>query len=527
MQVQDRIDREVKVWSLLRAALRHWRIILVLSLAFAVLGALFYERSFKKDLTAAEEARALQLSALETAGVEIPGKVVDDLSEEKPSGSGEGSESEKEAASALASIDKDLSNLNLQNVEALIAEVEAKGLISVRDLMTSLEVVNRSMDGMRAYMSDSLKMKIDPYAAMQGIGELYVDAEDGGEMSLEVRNHILARYRRALISQLDYDTVAAELGCDTKYIRELVNVSVDYDAGVVRFSAYHSDKDSIVKIISSLAAQLRNAKGGIETDYGPHKLNVIEGEVVKVYNSDLVSFAANAWKNYYTMESTVNSYKKRVTETLRALAAGDDTGLVDIDSLEQTLTPLPKHSKGKLAVYGAGGYVLGCLALTFLFMLVIFLRGRIVDGNDLAGHGVRTLTELSAKRKGKALRGLDALLDRIGRTKDFTGTDEERLALAAGFVNEYGDGAKKLLLTGDVSLKALAALAKKLSANGVLPELVCQTGLFTNPKTVESLKDCDGIVLVEEPLKSSYRLAVQDVLVAVDWEKPVIGAIYL
>ena len=31
----------------------------------------------------------------------------------------------------------------------------------------------------------------------------------------------------------------------------------------------------------------------------------------------------------------------------------------------------------------------------------------------------------------------------------------------------------------------------------------------------------------EESLKSSYRLAVQDVCVAEEWEKPVIGAIYL
>ena len=522
MQVQDRIDREVKVWSLLRAALRYWRVILILALAFAVLGAFFYEKSFKKDLTAAEEARALQLAAKEAAGDANEGPVLDDTGEPK-----EDKVPEELDGSALESIEEDLSNINLQNVEALIAEVEAKGLISVRELMTSLEVVTRSMDGMRAYMSDSLKMKIDPYAAMQGIGEVYVDTEEGYEMTLEVRNHILARYRRALISQVKYDGLAAELNCDAKYVRELVNVSVDFDGGVVRFSVYHSDKAALVKIISTIASQLRDAKGGIEKDYGPHKLNVIEGEVQKVYNSDLVSFAANAWKNYYSMESTVNSYKKRVTETLRVLAAGDDTGLVDIDSLEQSLTPLPKHSQLKLIIYGIAGYVLGCLVLVFLFMLFIFLRGKIVDGNDLAGHGVRTLTELTAKRKGKPLRGLDALFDRIGRTKDFTGTDEERLAKAAAFIGEYGDGAKKLLLTGDVSEQKLKKLAERLSANGSVPELVCQSGLFTDPKTVEILKCCDGIVLAEEPMRSSYRLAIQEICVAVDWEKPVIGAIYL
>ena len=63
MQVQERIDREVKIWSLLRAALRHWRMILILALAFAFVGAVVYERSFKNDLVAAEEARALQLTA--------------------------------------------------------------------------------------------------------------------------------------------------------------------------------------------------------------------------------------------------------------------------------------------------------------------------------------------------------------------------------------------------------------------------------------------------------------------------------
>ena len=281
MQVQDRIDREVKVWSLLRAALRYWRVILILALAFAVLGAFFYEKSFKKDLTAAEEARALQLAAKEAAGGANEGPVLDDTGETK-----EDKVPEELDGSALESIEEDLSNINLQNVEALIAEVEAKGLISVRELMTSLEVVTRSMDGMRAYMSDSLKMKIDPYAAMQGIGEVYVDTEEGYEMTLEVRNHILARYRRALISQVKYDGLAAELNCDAKYVRELVNVSVDFDGGVVRFSVYHSDKAALVKIISTIASQLRDAKGGIEKDYGPHKLNVIEGEVQKVYNSD-------------------------------------------------------------------------------------------------------------------------------------------------------------------------------------------------------------------------------------------------
>ena len=513
MQVQDRIDREVKVWSLLRAALRHWRVILILALAFAALGAVFYERTFKKELAAAEEARTLQLAAQEAAGV-TGTQVRDDSAEAKD-------------GDDMEAIEEDLSNINLQNVETLIAKVESRGLISVRELMTSVEAVDRAMDGMRSYLSDSIKMKIDPYAAQQVISEIYVDNEGRSKLTLEVRNHILSRYRSALVSQVSYESVAAALGCEAKYVRELVSVSVDFDAGVVRYSVYHHDKEALRQIVSAISSQLREVKTEIMKDYGAHKLTIIEGGVQTIYNSDLVSFSANAWKNYYTMESTVNTYKKRVSEILRALAAGDESGLVDIDSLDQGLTPLPKHSRLKLVVYGVGGYVLGCLAIIFLLMLVIFLRGRIVDGNDLAGRGVRTLTELQAKRKGKTLRGLDALFDRIGRTKDFTGSDEERLAKAAGFIGEYGNGARKLLLTGDVSEKTLEKLAKSLSAKGSIPELVCQTGLFTNPKTVEALKDCDGIVLVEEPLRSSYRLAVQDVCVAVDWAKPVIGAIYL
>ena len=528
MQVQERIDREVKIWSLLRAALRHWRMILILALAFAFVGAVVYERSFKKDLVAAEEARALQLSAQEAAGTDTPQVTSAEPSAEPSGDSGKTTENNGEnPGTGMTAIGEDLSNLDLKNAEAMIAEVETKGLISARELLTSLEVVDRAMNGMRSYMADSLKMKIDPYAAQQGISEIYVDAEGDEPMSLEIRNHILARYRSTLVSQVSYEQVAAELGCEPKYVRELVNISVDYDAGVARFSVYSSDKETVRKIVSSITSQLRAAKAGIEADYGPHRLSIIEGEVQTVYNSDLVSFAANAWKNYFSLESTVNSYKKRVTETLRLLAEGGESGLVDIDSVEQQLTPLPKHNRLKLALFGLGGYFLGCVLLTFLYMLVIFLRGRIVDGNDLAGHGVRTLTELTAKRKGKALRGLDALIDRIGRTKDFVGTDEERLARAAGFINEYGNGARRLLLTGDVSGEALELLAGKLAAQGVLSELVCETNLFTNPKTVEALRGCEGIVLAEESLKSSYRLAVQDVCVAAEWEKPVIGAIYL
>ena len=534
MQVQEKMDREVKIWSLLRAALRHWRIILILSLVFAAAGAVFYERSFKKDLTAAEDARAMALAAQEAAGVLPTGTVVagNDTSgsiEATESSDGTGKVQTEQNEEAEEPLEEDFSNLNLQNVETLIAEIEAKGQISVRELLTSLDAVDRAMDGMRTYMANSIKMKIDPYAAWQSICEIYVDTAEGAEQELSttVLNHMLSRYRSALTSKVDYTSLATELNSQRNYIRELININPDYDAGIIRYSIYHYDREDLEKIVTAISDQLKQEYAAIEADYGPHKLRVLLGGFQLVYNSDLVSFSTNAWKNYYTLESTIASYKKRANEALQALASGDGSGMVDIDNPETELPELPKDSRVKLVIYAVAGYILGVVALTFLFMLIILLRGRIVDGNDLAGHGVRTLTELTAKRKGKALKGLDALLDRIGRTKDFVGSDAERLQKAAGFIGEYGEGAKRLLLTGDVSTRQLATIAKELSANGLPQEFVCQPGLFSDPKTVEALKGCDGIVLVEEPLKSSYRLAANDVLVAADWEKPVLGAIYL
>lgn len=514
MQTQEKIDREVRILSLLRESLRHWRIILILALVFALLGAFLYERSFKKELSKAEEERALQLAAREEAAEAVR----DNL---------EGDDREEEMT-----ILEDFSNLNLQNVEKLIFEVESKGMVSVRELLTSVEALDRTMEGMRTYLASSLKLRIDPNNTQQAIYEVFVDnplpaeGEEDVVLPLETRNHILARYRLFLISSVSYDALAEAFGCEAQYLRELVSVSVDYDAGVVRFTVLQSTVESAMRIANDLADQVERAKDLAVADYGPYRLTVVRGDARTIYNSDLSNYAANTWKNYFTAETTVNSYKKRVSEALRILAAGGETGLVGIDP-EQELTPLPQHSGKKLILYGVGAYFLGVVVLTFLAMLLILLRGRIVDGNDLAALGIRTLTELPAKRKGKALRGLDALLDGIGRTKDFTGSEQERLAKAAAFIREYADGAGRLLLTGDVEQGKLQALANDLSAHGGLPELVCHTSLFTNPSTVEALKDCEGIVLVEEPAKSAYRLALQDVRVAVEWNKPVIGAIYL
>nr|WP_302111235.1 hypothetical protein [uncultured Acetatifactor sp.] len=196
-----------------------------------------------------------------------------------------------------------------------------------------------------------------------------------------------------------------------------------------------------------------------------------------------------------------------------------------IQLLDEQLGELQNLSPVK---YGAIGIAVGLFGMMFLYGIAYVLSDKLRGERELLErYGYHLLGTFPRRRKGKALTGFDHVLEKKEGGSGQAAEEETYGIISANITNLAKDGGL-FLMTGTVDIGKLQRLTK-----AILPMLqknvMLAVGADMNrtASTVESLGECDAVILVEER-GTSLRGGIQkehENIAAL--EKPVIGYIVL
>jgi len=514
--------------SLLREGLRPWRIWLVLSLAAGLCLASLYYFSYKKEYREAKQTKTSAEIIREAIEEDEADKAAEASgTKEEAAGAGEGEGYDTYAISEGGKLSE---NASIKEIMAAVAEINAatgEGL-SISDYAETIEKCESQLKAAKAYYDSSILADIDPYHVVETRVQAFVSGwEDEAE-----RNLIIARYYEFMRSGISYGEAAKELGTEEIYIKETVTVSADYNAGTLNFTAVHYDADAEEKIVEAAIEQLKQAQEAIAEETAPHALEIKSGEPQVVVRSGS-AYGATGLSTISSIQSTIDSYKSILNNKLVSLIA-EKTGVeVSADEIPTLLTEdekstLPKLNKKKLLLAGAGGAVGAFIALTALWGLAALFTGKIVDSDELfETAGVTTLAQQSTKKRGAELRGIDKLIDRIGRGDEIKGSDSEKMKAAADYLRRNASGFKKVLVTGDVGREAAERAAEGLSEAFGGAEVSAAGWTAKDTEGLGAVSGCDAVVVAVEMGKSRFGRTFSEIEFARSQGKSVIGAIYL
>lgn len=196
-----------------------------------------------------------------------------------------------------------------------------------------------------------------------------------------------------------------------------------------------------------------------------------------------------------------------------------------IQLIQEELDGLKERDLMKYCIIGIA---VGLFGMVFCYGIGYVLSDRMRGERELLErYGYHLLGTFPRRRKGKLLQGIDRLVEKKEGVSGQT-TDEEVYGIISANITNLAKDGGLFLVTGTVDGGKLQRLTK-----AILPMLqknvMLAVGADMNrtASTVESLGECDAVILVEERGRS-FRGRIQKThenIAAV--EKPVIGYVVL
>ena len=395
---------------------------------------------------------------------------------------------------------------------------------SLNTAKKSIETYEKQLAQIAEYEANSVWIQLDPNEVWVAKNTYYVQAESAltsqsGE-KVDLSLSVMQMYATLLLDNLDAEQTKNLLGTSEKrYVQELVQVDVSEKTHLLTLEIQGSSQEQVAQAMeyfdSRLTGVCREKAEAVQT----HTLTSISEEVYSKQDDTTTDK-----KDSEKKERHLNVQKQELNDRQREYQGEIQKNQELIDSLETKGEPVEPGTH--ILRFTVTGFLLGFLALAFLYTVLYLTGGRIHSPADVSDRfGLPLFGNLYHSRARHPGKGIDGWLEKL-ETRHVQRDDAKVWENVAALAKEQTGGAE-LLLTGTVPQETLAKVKEKLSS--MMPDTEIRTeGSFNdNAEAITASGSGGKVLLVEEKYTSRLRDLERAVDVLLINEADVEGCIVL
>lgn len=402
-----------------------------------------------------------------------------------------------------------------QNIEAYEASTK-----TVADQKKKTQDI---IDQLTEYSQKSIKANIDPYSEAQttvNISIVTAKGQDDFEALLSGTNHanqIAQAYSSYIGKELTYTKLADKLDVDDQLLKELINVSVNYDTDTITVTVIGSSEDTTKEIMDYILFQTSSNESKIHSEYGDYTAVESTPSTYTVTDGGLLTpISAQMLSPNLTMNDTlakINTLKTSLT-TISALTVAKPVTVTT--TIEKAIVK-----------YLALGLALGAFGTAIFLSIFFALSGKVHSEEDAKLiTGTKVLSVIPAKINEKHQTKFDKYLYK--KIDSAYGINEEvTIEKVTVNVDAYKGTCKKLILINAKTEQDIEALKNKLKLSVKDVEMIGSVNINANATELKKLKDSDGVILIVERNKTKISDLSTIIETVNNWKKPIIGCIVL
>lgn len=383
-----------------------------------------------------------------------------------------------------------------------------------RDI-ASLESI---LEDYQIYVNESVLMRVDPSNRPIANAEYLVKLDESEWMKypqtteMDPTDIVVHAYITNLKQRVDWDEIAEKTNVDPVYLKELINISQDYNSNTFAIEVTYEDLNTAEWILDEILMQINEEYDELVYLVGDHTISLMGRNSEYVYDSEM----SNRQKQNF---DKITSYENDLQEKKTAINSLKEPEVPTKTSITHMIKTGIKYSMVGLL---AGGFLSVCW-----FAAVYILNGRVHTEGDLKSQfKLRILGTFSLPEKKGFLCGIDRWLERLEGTAERP-SEEEVLERCVVNIQNYTEEGSQILFTGTVSEEQLHRLGSKLSEKLTGRNLVISPDMNKSTETLRQLADCQAVILVEQREVSRLNDIREELESVQGLKKPVVGCLVM
>ncbi|SFR86653.1 hypothetical protein [[Clostridium] aminophilum] len=410
--------------------------------------------------------------------------------------------------------------LEAQNAEYL--KQKASYDSSVESLRRQIQNITDEINTNQEYQESSVLMNIDPYDAYRETATFYISSDYQIMPGMTYQNpdktkSIISAYLAIAQNGQLYKDVTSELNDEMtiRNLKELINVSADYDNNLLSIVVYGKDKEMASKLMELIRDHLSNQEDQIANGVGEHTIKLIEKSSTNTVDEDLK-------KKHTDFNNNLTSLQNSLTDRQKKLA--------DLAAPKGTLITKESVVKNVLK-FGIIGGILGVFCAAGCICVGYVAKGRIHTEYEMERYGVRVLGSYYEPVRKRMFSFIDSLTENLSgasaKSRDLSRVCEAAAVRLEGMMKAENCEGAKICLVGGIDEKDLNRVKEAMTADGRNVSLEVAGNLADDSEAIRKAQAADGVLLVEQKNASKKSAVETELAMLEDFGKRVWGAVLI
>ncbi len=371
-----------------------------------------------------------------------------------------------------------------------------------------IAVTQAHLDTLQQYMDESILMRLDPRNAYRSKAVYYIDS--GYQILPEYtyqnpdKTETLAwYYRRYLTNYTVYEEIATEIGMDTKYLIELVEVSLPNES-TLYISVRHPSLEGSVQITDMIQEKIDGATKELSETIGTHTITLMEDSCGAYIDDSLKDIYKQTEEEMMELQDDLLKYAQELRE------------------IKEGPAPAELNIASAFVKWFIIGGVLGVVLVVAYLFLKAFTSNRVYDSAQLvSGFHAEVLGEVicSGDKLSPMARRINSLEGCL------TENTEGNLEYIAEKIKRRCGDATNIVVCCDTESGVNHVVADKLAQYLPGIHLVPTGNLLKEAAALRALDECDAVVFVAERDASQNSVIKKVMKVLSSYNKELAGFI--
>ena len=375
------------------------------------------------------------------------------------------------------------------------------------DIFESIDKLNEQVDVQRAYVSDSIIMRID--ATNEAVTTAQFVFTINKNYTAGIDNALVSSYSTYLISGSYLEDLANDLGTRQEYLNELIKVDYSENSSVifntegslgctgnVTITVIGPSFDYTDKVMDCIIGELDARHNELDSSLISHSISMVGRQNSYMLDNHTRDLQYNAANRFEVIQKQIDSYNDSLDKLASALGVKNRDNLYNyfhnIDS-KVDASNVARYKAVKSAVIGFVVVVF----FMFLFITINYVFGKKFITQTSFFDRFQDVRKIGVVKPERKRSAYSVLIDRkTGDDNDLS--DEINIKLLAANIKNLTSGMNKILVTGTADPKIVKDVVSKLNL-----KFEVKDSFYVDPSCLESLSDYDGVILVEQ---RSYSL---------------------
>lgn len=402
--------------------------------------------------------------------------------------------------------DVDNYNQEVNSLDETFAEYEA--LRNAYQTELDYEIMRR--DEVQDYIMNSVYYTLNAGNVLVTKADIYISAESD-EISPEKMDSILKLYMDGIDVEADWDKIGQQVGLERKYVRELVQMNIDYSADIIELRILYPSIEGSNAIIDAIMS---------------------EAEIVNKDLQSLAKFKAEIYNqsSYADSLEELDSAREAVNKKFNSYNDKIESAQNELDSLKEPTSPDYVRRKDvliKTVIFAIIVFIMTVI-IAFVVCYYEFTRKGIIysAGEFKRITGIKNIGVFGIGNKDKKSGFIDRKIDKM--SDDYSEESDEKVIEKIIFSLEDAVGDKEsVLLIGSVNEERMKDISEKIASDFNKSEINTTTDISDDIDNIKLLAKTDKVVLVSQREKTSLNALLKTIDFIKQYDKEIIGNIVI